>query len=706
MRPQNGVMECIQCSNSGRSRTVMAKGRSIHLGQGQAALGTRVERPQGADPTLRPKRSDWTPPKSEGAPHPRLGLFPHDTMRSGQKRFARDVTMAVQDRRHLVANAPTGIGKTAASLAPALQAALDQDKTVLFLTSRQSQHHIAVETLRRIQERRGTRFTLVDLVSKRDMCLRPEASEMHPARFPDFCATETRTKSCQYLGNADKDTLRRVAAGALHVEELMQVGKEVQLCPHILAMASAQHAQVVVADYNHIFSDIRDQSLERLGLQLSDVILIVDEAHNLPDRIRQNHAHRITDFLLDQVVGEARAHRYKDIVSDMEALRRTLRSLADTAQKEGRAEEARFGDDDAHVARLEIQELHDAFEAARNKGTLGLHRTLQDVIDDLRPLAAKVRKHQDDQVHSEELLEALDDWGRFRGGGLRFMEWDGAGGLQLHIRLLDPSVPARQVFDAVHSAILMSGTLRPPEMARDLLGLEPERTAVRTYPSPFPPQNRMVCVAQGMSTVWKNRGPALWQRMGQIVSETCQAAKGNVAVFAPSYKILKDLLAEVDTTHLERELIEEESGMAKGERDLVLDRLRGARKRGGALLAGVLGGSFSEGVDYADNLLSAIIIVGLPLAPPDLEVKSTIGYYQKKYPGHGRMYAYDYPAMNKVLQGMGRGIRSETDKCAVLLLDERYLQPKYKAVLPPDPKPVPSTDPAFTVASFIQAHGL
>ncbi|HEX2065352.1 MAG TPA: DEAD/DEAH box helicase, partial [Candidatus Thermoplasmatota archaeon] len=212
LRPQRGTLVCIRCTQAGRARTVSAGGRRIALAQGQQGLGT-LEAPASAyDPTLEPQASTWRPVQV-GAPHPQLGLFPFDAIRDGQRRLTRDVTLAVQGRRHLVAQAPTGIGKTAASLAPALQHALAEGKLVLFLTSRQSQHRIAVETLRAIQERRGASFTLVDLVSKRDMCLRREAAEMHPARFPDFCSRETRTKACPFLGDVDGDTLERVRRG-------------------------------------------------------------------------------------------------------------------------------------------------------------------------------------------------------------------------------------------------------------------------------------------------------------------------------------------------------------------------------------------------------------------------------------------------------------------------------------------------------------
>lgn len=703
MRPKNGVLECIRCAEAGRARTVVHKGKRQTLGKGQIALGGRDRQVlQGVEPALEPQAPEWRPHK-KGEPHPQLGLFPHPEMRDGQRRFARDVTMAVQKGEHLVANAPTGIGKTAAALAPALQAALDQEKVVFFLTSRQSQHRIAVDTLRSIQEERGADFGLVDLVGKRDMCLRPEVNEMHPSRFPDFCAKETRTKSCRFLGDVDEDTLKQVRAGVLHVEELMAVSKTAGLCPHLVAMTAAPQAHVVVADYNHLFSDIREQSLERLGVELQDLIVIVDEAHNLPDRIRKSHAHRISDFLLDQVKGEARRHRFRQVEADCNSLRDALVDLADAAQREGRAENARMSDGDSQVARLDVEDLHQAFETTRAGGGFGGTRSLQDVMDDLTPLVAKVRRDQDDQVWSEQLLETLEDWGRFKNGALRYVEWDDMGGISLHVRLLDPSIPARTIFDQVHSTILMSGTLRPPEMTRDLLGLAESRTAVKEYGSPFPPENRAVIIDRRISTRFKERGPKLWDTIGQTLQDLADSTAGNIAVFTPSYAILRDVRSHV--RDIRKEAIVEDPDMGKQQRDLVLDRLRGALGQNGAILWGVLGGSFSEGVDFNDNLLSAVVIIGLPLAPPDLEVQATIGYMDAKFPGRGRKYGYVYPAMNKALQAMGRGIRGPDDKCAVLLLDQRYMEPQYRELLPASGLHA-SVDPAFTAASFFAAHGV
>lgn len=103
----------------------------------------------------------------------------------------------------------------------------------------------------------------------------------------------------------------------------------------------------------------------------------------------------------------------------------------------------------------------------------------------------------------------------------------------------------------------------------------------------------------------------------------------------------------------------------------------------------VMGGSLSEGVDYKDNLLSGVIIVGLPFAPPSLEVQALRSYFRTKF-GYtlGEEYSYIYPAMNKILQAAGRSIRSESDRAVVVLMEERLKQPRYLKFLPDDLRPV------------------
>ena len=97
----------------------------------------------------------------------------------------------------------------------------------------------------------------------------------------------------------------------------------------------------------------------------------------------------------------------------------------------------------------------------------------------------------------------------------------------------------------------------------------------------------------------------------------------------------------------------------------------------------VVSGSFGEGIDLPGDLLKAVVVVGLPLSVPDLETKALIKYYDEKF-GLGWDDGYIFPAMNKVMQNAGRVIRSETDRGAIIFLDERYSWHHYRRCFPTD----------------------
>jgi DNA excision repair protein ERCC-2 len=146
--------------------------------------------------------------------------------------------------------------------------------------------------------------------------------------------------------------------------------------------------------------------------------------------------------------------------------------------------------------------------------------------------------------------------------------------------------------------------------------------------------------------------------------------------------------------------------MTKGEKDRLTLRLKKARSKGGALLLGVMGGSFSEGIDFFDGILGAVVVVGLPLAPPSKEVDVLIAYFERKY-GHGagEVYAYLNPAITRVLQAAGRLIRREEDRGVVVLMDERLEQLRYQRLLPPEFEPQAIEDPkdlGRTIGAFFE----
>ncbi len=606
--------------------------------------------------------------------------WPFDRVRPGQAEFLADARRAIAEGKHLLAHAPTGIGKTAVALVASLDVALGSGKTVLFLTARQSQHRIAIETLRRL-EAKGARIPTVDVIAKQDMCLQPNRPEFGRA-FHEFCELKVRTRACTFYNRDDAVVVHAVLQRALHVQELVQASSACHVCPHKVAMDAAERAAVVVCDYNYVFSDILDWTLERLGKGLEDLVLIVDEAHNLPDRIR---AHLGGDLSLTDVLRAVRESR--DL--DPEASHQLL-GVAKSLEK------FLLGLGAERVAKKD--EFVDVVEGGLRHG-LGRRLTYTDLVE-MVSHAAEEGGRRGRSTSLLSLEEFLRRWRDQDEGILRLVTPGGEG--KFAFRLMDPSVLSKPVFDHVHASVLMSGTLYPEEMYADLLGIAPERRWMRTYPSPFPPENRLLLVHPIATTLYTKRSDEMHGLIAREVVAVAAGTPGNVAAFFPSYELLSEAEARIRAAGLPKNLLVEHPTWTKAKRDGALEALRLARARGGAVLLGVQGGSLSEGVDYEGNLLQAVLVVGLPLSPPNLEVESLKDYYIRKFgPSKGYDYAYVVPAVNKVLQAAGRPIRSERDRAAIVLLEERLMAPRYQRCLPPGFSPRTSPAPSLEVRRFL-----
>ncbi len=610
--------------------------------------------------------------------------WPFDRVRPGQVEFLADAKQAIAEGQHLLAHAPTGMGKTAVALVASLGVALETGKTVLFLTARQSQHRIAIETLRRL-EAKGARIPAVDVISKQDMCLQPSRPEYGRA-FHEFCELKVRTRACTFYNRDDTVVVNAVLQRALHVQEIIQASSACHVCPHKVAMDAAERAAVLVCDYNYVFSDILDWTLQRVGKGLQDVILVVDEAHNLPDRIR---AHLGGDLSLTDVLRAVRESRNLEpeashqLVGVAKSLERFLLGL--------------------HAERVaKKEEFIDVVEAGLRHG-LGRKVNFTDLVE-LVGHAAEEGVRRGLSTSLAQLEEFLRRWRDQDEGILRLVVPGNEG--KFAFRLMDPSVLSKPVFDRVHASVLMSGTLYPAEMYADLLGIGPERRRIRTYPSPFPRENRLLLVHPTATTLYTKRSGEMHDLIARELVDVAANTPGNVAAFFPSYELLQEAEGRIRSAALRKKLLVEHPTWTKARRDGALEALRLAREQGGAVLLGVQGGSLSEGVDYEGNLLEAVLVVGLPLSPPNIEVESLKDYYIRKFgPSKGYDYAYVFPAVNKVLQAAGRPIRSERDRAAIVLMEGRLLAPRYARCLPPDFSPQQNASPAHEVGRFLALGG-
>ncbi|MCK4366552.1 MAG: ATP-dependent DNA helicase [Thermoplasmata archaeon] len=578
-------------------------------------------------------------------------LFPFPSPRKGQDSFLQEARQALSSGHHLLAHAPTGLGKTAVALTASLEVGLRNGLLVFFLTSKQSQHRIAVDTLRGISDIRGGIFA-VDIISKQSLC--PLSSSRRSSSFQDFCELRIATETCPYYRRSTKPLVDVVGRRILHVDEVARICRAFGRCPHKTAMDCLSEADVVICDYNYLFSPLRDVILEKAKRSQEDIVVVVDEAHNLPSRIR------------DHLRGETGPQEILAAAKEAKQIDRSLSSVLVALAKE-----------------LETQFDDETREVSKDVILAPLRKVLEDRDSSVASFLNRVRQCGETAV-SRTTGTALLSFADFLDG------WAGDGNPILRTRngeefsflFLDPSMISREVFEKSHSSILMSGTLFPAETYSDLLGIPKSRCVVRTFISPFPQENRRVVLATEMTTLFKQRGDVTYQAYANLILSVSSLLHGNLAVFLPSYEFLESVRQRMMLTECGKEMLVETQGSTKEEKTRILGRLKEVRTNGGILLA-VMGGSLSEGVDFRDNLLSAAVICGIPLTPPTVENEALRRYYSSRF-GKSRGFDYSYliPAMNKVVQSAGRCIRSESDRAVIVFADRRFATGRYRRFLP------------------------
>jgi len=627
--------------------------------------------------------------RTKARPSPRKeSFFPFGELRQGQRELFYAVWDAMDQGKNLIAHAPTGIGKTAAALAPAVHYALDNGKKVFFLTPKQSQHAIAVETLRRMEERSGRRIMVCDIIAKQAMCPR-DISELHHLLFHHICALDSASKSCFYLKNKNDEAVDTILDRIHHVDEAKEICYDLRVCPHATLLKAAKSANVIICDYNYFFSDLHERVMEKIGCSLSDTILIVDEGHNLPDRIRAQLSDRLTNNRLKDALSELRRIDAQ-ITLHLKLIMEQLDAMF--------AKYARELEDDEEETNIKKPELVRMVTRSLKQSVVG-KMGYYDFVNKLNAIGTKLTKQEGSESATLRVAEFLDGWMKGGGNCSRILSLKGTPSISFN--LLDPAFISTPVFERVHASVVMSGTLYPPTMFRDILGV-PEAVC-RAFSSPFPKENKKVIVTEGLTTKYTARGVGMYRKIAETIANIANETQENVAVFFPSYSFMMAVREHYSQVFLWKLHLEKQK-MSKKEKELLYRELFKDRKRKKhSMLWGVQAGSLSEGIDYEDNILKAVIVVGLPLSPPSLEVNNLVGYYSHKFgKSKGQLYGYIYPALSKVIQAAGRGIRSEKDYGMVVLMDYRFKYHRYRKYFPADLDFVVTADPEKECRAFFE----
>jgi DNA excision repair protein ERCC-2 len=588
-------------------------------------------------------------------------LFPHETVRNIQQAMMTVVSSAVTQGKDAIIHAPTGLGKTAAALAPALTSALQKSLTIFFLTSRQTQHQIVLDTIKKIKEKHNVTFTTVSFVGKKWMCGQAGATALHAGEFIEYCKKLREEDKCSYYINARKKTGLPTVEALHQIQTLQETGPHtteevvnrcVNLCPYEISIELAKKAKIIILDYNHLFNPrIREIFLKKVDKDLNKSIVIIDEGHNLPERIRETNTMKLNSFVLRRAKNEAKNYDLEEVYDLVDALEENITAL-DVGEER-------------LISREEIMNLVDSILPYAS------------FVDELET-AAKIVKEEQKQSSLGSIAQFLTSWLLDEKGYCRIVTRYKDNTEIVH-RCLDPSVIAKEVIGEAYSTIIMSGTLTPTAMFHDILGFTND-SSQNEFPSPFPEKNKLALIIPRTTTKYSSRSETQYKEIARICAEITNTIDGCSAIFFPSYALRNNIENYFHELSV-KTVFREEQGMSKQDKTEVLGKLTSYQNKG-AILLGIAAGSFGEGVDLP-GILKCVIVVGLPLSKPTLEIKELIKYYDVKF-AKGWEYGYVLPAITKTLQNAGRCIRSEKDKGVLIFLDERYMNYQYKKCFPTD----------------------
>ena len=621
-------------------------------------------------------------------------FFPHQEYRKIQGAFMNQVYTTLQNKGQLLVHAPTGIGKTASALSPALTYVLKENKTktIFFLTSRNTQHLIAIETLKKVKKKFNLDLIAVDIIGKKNMCNQPGVQTLRSGEFIEFCKDLREKGQCQYYENLKlKGKTSPEAANVIkklkeespmHVEEMNSINFSSDLCSYEMAGLLGKEAQVVIADYNYIINPhIRDSLLKRMNKSLGDCIVIFDEGHNVPSRARDLLTATTTSFIIEAAAKETKSLGYTEMATNILEIKEALERLA-----------KKIPFDKQEI----ILKKEDFIKEIENIGNY------EEIMGNCVFIADQILQTKK-RSFTQSIAQFMESWLGPEQGFVRILGKNsskmGKEIINVSYRCLDPSIGLKGLIQEVHAFVLMSGTLTPIEMYADLLGVDQEKAITVEYQNQFPKENRLNIIVPETSTKYQSRSAMMWETIAKKCADITTNIPGNSIIFFPSYNVLEnvyDFLREKST----KTIFIEDPELSKEQRGDLLERFKDYKETGAILIA-VAGGSFAEGVDLPGDLLKGVIVVGLPLARPDLETQELINYYDKRF-SKGWDYGYTIPAIIKTLQSAGRCIRSETDRGIVIYMDERYIWQNYKKCFSPDMHMKIEKDPIPLIKEFFK----
>lgn len=567
--------------------------------------------------------------------------FPYP-YREGQRDLVTSVYRTILRKKKLFIQAPTGVGKTMATIFPAVKAVGEGlgDK-IFYLTAKTITRTVAEQAFQ-ILKKNGLQYKVATLTAKEKICF-CEKAECNPDVCPYAKGHFDRVNDAVYEMITTMEEMSR--------ENIETQAKKHSVCPFEMGLDVSLWVDAIICDYNYVFDP--NAHLKRFFSEgkKGEYLFLIDEAHNLVERGREMYS---AVLYKEEFLQMKKAVRYE--------------SVKLTRQLEG-----------CNQMLLEMKRECQTYKEYNSISHFALK--LLNVMNGLQKLLEE-KEQVDEEVlefyfHVRNFLNIYEEVDE---NYVIYTELEEGGDFKLKLFCVNPAVKLQNFLSQGNSTVFFSATLLPIRYYKKLLSVETDDYAVYAH-SPFKEANRLLVLGQDVSTKYTRRGYEMYERFAIYIKNVMQAKPGNYLVFFPSYRFMEEVRETFERYRTEEMCcMMQEQNMNEQDREAFLQEFEAERE---GSLAGfcVMGGIFSEGIDLTKERLIGAMIVGTGL-PQVCNEREILKQYFDRHGENGFDYAYLYPGMNKVLQAAGRVIRTEEDKGVIALLDDRFAGRRYLEIFP------------------------
>lgn len=568
--------------------------------------------------------------------------FPFSNAREGQIELIDFTKQAIESADSRFAEASTGIGKTMATIFSTLSY-LKEDKLdkVFYLCPKNTNFDNAAKALE-ILNKEGYLLSYTEIRARSKMC----PYKLEKACNPDDCPLTVGYYS--KLKDVLKDCL--VHENLLNSEIIDKYAGKYDVCPFELSLDFSVYTDFVVCDYNYAFHPI---SYLRRFFEVPDktyrIFALVDEAHNLIDRARDMFTVTFSEEDYKNLKKELKGYRNPEINKILRKINQDLRLF----------KQFEFNDEPIILEQLDSKFIQHITKLRSEINVLATDNP-----------KLKLKKGKDFLIDLYKFIVIND----LLNDGFKIILANKYDNLTIKLFCIDPSSFINKSLFHFLGTLFFSATLTPIDYFQKV-NLNRDGFKTISLPSPFNPNNFFLIINDNISIKYKDRDKTLEEVVKEINIFVSKKV-GNYLIFVPSFEYSRKIEKYFIN---DSRFVFQTATMTNKDKDEFLANFK-ENPQESRIGVCVISGSFAESIDLTGDRLIGVVVVGVGLPQVNFENNLVKDFYIQKEM-NGYEFAYMNPGINKVLQALGRVIRTQKDKGSALIIDSRYAQSHYFSVL-------------------------